>query len=49
MDETLNFKQGATIIKLNTAVTKLNVQVIFMSHCGRHKDMENIPFNWLIL
>jgi hypothetical protein len=32
---TLNFKKGETIIKLNTAVTNLNVRVISMSHRGR--------------
>jgi hypothetical protein len=43
----LNFKKGATVIKLNTAVTNLNVRVILLSHCGRSKNTENIPLNWL--
>jgi hypothetical protein len=47
MVEILNFKMGATIIKLNVAVTNLNVRGILMSHCGRDKSMENIPLNWL--
>jgi hypothetical protein len=42
MVETLNFKMGATIIKLNTAVWG-----ILMSHCGRDKNTENIPRSWL--
>jgi hypothetical protein len=33
MAEILNFKKGATIIKLNATVT--------LSHCGRDKNMEN--------
>jgi hypothetical protein len=48
MVEILNFKKGATIIKLNAAVTYLKVWVILMSHCGRDKNTENIPLNWLI-
>jgi hypothetical protein len=47
MVETLNFKKGATVIKLNTAVTNLNVRGILMSHCRRGKNTENIPLNWL--
>jgi hypothetical protein len=35
MVQVLNFKKGATIIKLNTAVTNLNVWEILMSHFGR--------------
>jgi hypothetical protein len=35
MLEVLNFKNGTTIIKLNAAVTNLNVQGILMSHCER--------------
>jgi hypothetical protein len=35
MVEILNFKKGATIIKLNTTVTNL------MSHCGKDKNTEN--------
>jgi hypothetical protein len=38
MVEILNFKKGATIIKLNVAVTDLNVRGILMSHCGRGKN-----------
>jgi hypothetical protein len=41
MVEILNFKKAATVIKLNTTVTNLNVQGILMSHCGRDKNMEN--------
>jgi hypothetical protein len=44
----LNFKKGATIIKLNATVTDLNVQGILMSHCGRDRNTENIPLNWLM-
>jgi hypothetical protein len=40
MVEILNFKKGATIIKLNAAVTNLNVLGILMSHCGRDNNME---------
>jgi hypothetical protein len=42
MVEILNFKNGATIIKLNAAVTNLNVHEILMSHCGRDKNTEYI-------
>jgi hypothetical protein len=35
MVEILNFKKGPTIIKLNVAVTNLNVRAILMSHCRR--------------
>jgi hypothetical protein len=38
MVETVNFKKGAIIIKLNAAVTNLNVWGILMSHCGRDKN-----------
>jgi hypothetical protein len=41
MAEILYFKNGATIIKLNTTVTNLNFGRIFMSHCRRDKNMEN--------
>jgi hypothetical protein len=34
-------------MKINTAVTNLNVQGISMSHCWSDKNMENIPLNWL--
>jgi hypothetical protein len=30
----LNFKKGATTVKLNTAVTNLNVQGNVIAHCG---------------
>jgi hypothetical protein len=36
----LNFKKGAIIIKLNAAVTNVNVWGILMSHCGRDKNTE---------
>jgi hypothetical protein len=42
MVEILNFKRGATIIKLNAAVTNLNVQEMLMPHCGRGKNTEYI-------
>jgi hypothetical protein len=35
-----NFKKGATIIQLSTAVTNLNVWEMLMPHCGRDKDMQ---------
>jgi phosphoribosylpyrophosphate synthetase len=35
MVKILNFKEGATIIKLNNVVRDLNVWGILMSHCGR--------------
>jgi hypothetical protein len=38
MIEILNFKKGATIIKLNAAVTNVNVWGILMSHCVRVKN-----------
>jgi hypothetical protein len=47
MVEILNFKYQATIMKLNTAVTNLNVRGILMSHFRRDKNTENIPFNLL--
>jgi hypothetical protein len=40
--EILNFKKGATVIKLNSAVTNLNVCGILMSHCGRDKNTKYI-------
>jgi hypothetical protein len=40
MIEILHFKKGAKIIKLNTAVTNLNVWENLMCHCGRVKNME---------
>jgi hypothetical protein len=40
MIETLHFKKGAKIIKLNAAVTNLNVRGNFMCHCGRDKNTE---------
>jgi hypothetical protein len=45
MVEILNFKKGATIIKLNAAVTNLNVLRILMFHCWRDKNTKNIPLN----
>jgi hypothetical protein len=42
MVEILNFKKGASIIKLNTAVTNLNVQGILLSHFRRDKNTEYI-------
>jgi hypothetical protein len=47
MVEIFNFKRGGTIIKLNTAVTNLNVREILISHCRRDKNMKNIALNWL--
>jgi hypothetical protein len=34
MVDILNFKKGATMIKLNATVTDLNVRGILMFHCG---------------
>jgi hypothetical protein len=42
MIKILNFKKGATIVKLNAKVTNLNVWGILMSHCGRDKNTEYI-------
>jgi hypothetical protein len=42
MVEILNFKKGATIIKLNATVTNLNVRGILMSHCGTDTNMKYI-------
>jgi hypothetical protein len=39
MVELLNFKNGATVIKLNVAVTNLNVWGLLMSYCGRDKNL----------
>jgi hypothetical protein len=36
-------KKGATIIKLNTTITNLNVCRMIMSHCSRDKDTECVP------
>jgi hypothetical protein len=47
MVEILNFKEEATIIKLNPTVTNLNVGGILMSHCRPDKNTENIPLNRL--
>jgi hypothetical protein len=41
MIEILYFKKGAKILKLNTAVTTLNIQGNLMCHCGRDKNTEN--------
>jgi hypothetical protein len=48
MVEILSFKKGARVIKLNAAVTNLNVWGILMSLCRRNKNMEYIPHNCLI-
>jgi hypothetical protein len=40
MVEIPNFKKGATIIKLNAAVTNL-MSGELMSYCGKGKNMEN--------
>jgi hypothetical protein len=40
MIEILHFEKGAKIIKLNAAVTNLNVQRNLMCHCGRDKNTE---------
>jgi hypothetical protein len=40
MVEILYFKKGATIIKLNAAVTNFNVRGILMAYCGRGKNTE---------
>jgi hypothetical protein len=45
MVDILNFKKGATMIKLNVAVTDLNVRGILMFHCGRDRIRECIPLN----
>jgi hypothetical protein len=37
----LNFKKGATIIKIKAAITNLNIWGVLMSHCGRDKNKEN--------
>jgi hypothetical protein len=44
MVEILNFKKGATIIKLNTTVTNLSVQGIIMSHYGKEHGIYTL--NW---
>jgi hypothetical protein len=40
MIEILHFKKGAKTIKLNAAVTNLNVWGNLMCHCGRDKNTE---------
>jgi hypothetical protein len=40
MTEILHFKKGAKIMKLNTAVTNLNVRGNLMYHCGGVKNAE---------
>jgi hypothetical protein len=40
MVEILHFKKGAKIIKLNAAVTNLNVKWNLMCHCRRDKSTE---------
>jgi hypothetical protein len=47
MLEILNFKKGATIIKLNAAVRNLNVWEILMFHCRKDKNAEIKPLNCL--
>jgi hypothetical protein len=42
MLEILNFKKGAAVIKLNTAVTNLNVQGNLIAHSGIDKNMEYV-------
>jgi hypothetical protein len=42
MVEILDFKKGATVIKLNDAVTNINVRGILMSQCGRDKNMKYV-------
>jgi hypothetical protein len=37
------FKNGATIVRLNAAVTNLNVWGILMSHCGIDENIEYTP------
>jgi hypothetical protein len=39
MIEILHFKKGAKIIKVNAAVTNLNVLGNSMCHCRRDKNM----------
>jgi hypothetical protein len=46
MVEILNFKKGVAVIKLNAAVTSLNVWGILMFHCGRDKRTDNVPFHF---
>jgi hypothetical protein len=40
MIKILGFKKGEKTIKLNTAVTNLNVRGNLMCHCGKDKNME---------
>jgi hypothetical protein len=40
MIEILHFKKGDKIVKLNAAVTNLNVQGNLLCHCGRDKNMK---------
>jgi hypothetical protein len=40
MIQILHFKKGAKIIKLNAAVTNLNVWGNLICPCGRDKNME---------
>jgi hypothetical protein len=44
MIEILHFKKGAKIIKLNAAVTNLNVRGNLMCHYRRDKNMEKNHF-----
>jgi hypothetical protein len=45
MIEILHFKKGAEIIKLNPAVTNLNMQGNLICHCGRDKNTEKNHLN----
>jgi hypothetical protein len=38
---------GPTIMTLNAAVINLNIRGMLMSHCGRDKNVEHMPLNWL--
>jgi hypothetical protein len=47
MVEILDFQKGAVVIKLNAAVTNLNVSAILMYHCRRDKNIEYTHFTTL--
>jgi hypothetical protein len=49
MVEIFNFEKGATVIKLNAAVTEVIVRGILMSHCGRDKNTEHIHLTGQLL
>jgi hypothetical protein len=40
MIEIWHFKKGAKTLKLNAAVTHLNVRRNLICHCGKDKNME---------